>query len=145
MARDNTDPSVFWREYEEKCGEKVLAYGLGRYLGGWDGYPMPLWGLIIATEGSFRFQHFPNESWFAVIRKSARQEEKSFAIKRDDIISFVYWKEKKILKRIFFSTRPCFIIQYKKPDGSNGEVRLEVDEKGESIAAFFGSPGNTSL
>ena len=141
MARNNIDPAAFWREYEEKCGEKILSYGLGRYLGGWDEYAGPLWGVVIAAEGSFRFHHFPNENWFSAITRATvggkAPEEKSFAIKRKDILSIEYWKEKNILKQIFTASHPRLIIRYSRADGSTGEIQVEVDKKAESIAEIL--------
>jgi hypothetical protein len=67
MAKKRNDPEKFWREYEEKTGEKVLARTLGQYVSGWDEFgdlsAGPLWGLIIATSGGFRFHHFPQANW----------------------------------------------------------------------------------
>jgi hypothetical protein len=65
----------FWTGYEKRYGEKVFSHVLGKYLSGWPDYEYPLWGLLIATDGGFRFHHFPNEGWLqAQIRAASGAE-----------------------------------------------------------------------
>jgi hypothetical protein len=86
------DPEDFWREYGEKYGEKVLAYTMGQYLSGWAEYEGGFWGLLIATDGGFRFHHFPQENWLQALSRRSPwggkdPEEKTIFIPRDRIIS----------------------------------------------------------
>jgi len=80
FKKDEISPETFWREYEEKTGEKVLARGLGKYICGWEEFDKKqwngLWGLIINTSGGFRFHHFPQNSIFDALTQ--------FAAKRDE-------------------------------------------------------------
>ena len=68
FRKNEVDTEDFWRDYEEKIGEKVLVRSLGQYISGWEEFGGPrgrtLWGLIMATSGGFRFHHFPQVSWF---------------------------------------------------------------------------------
>ena len=141
MKRKTVDPKVFWKEYEEECGEKVLANCLGQYLSGWDDFQAPLWGLVIAAENSLRFHHFAEEGWFtSMIRTATRSdpdEEKTLEIRKENLLSVEYLTEKSLIKKILFPSHPHLVIRYTKPDGSTGEVKIEVDKKAEALAAVF--------
>jgi hypothetical protein len=106
----------FWTEYEKQHGEKVLAYVLGRYLSGWPEYPYPLWGLLIATDGGFRFHHFPHEGWIQALSRvttgSKPPQEKTIFIPRDRIRSAELRLEEKWWKKIITPHPPLLVIQY---------------------------------
>jgi hypothetical protein len=132
------DPADFWREYGEKLGEKVLAYSLGRLVSGWDEFTLPLWGLLIATGGGFRFHHFPQKNWLLDIIRAGRggeaAEEKIIFIPKEKIISSEFRTEKSVLKRLFLTVPPRLVIRYTAPGGGEGELTAETDNKAEAVA-----------
>jgi hypothetical protein len=136
--KDFQDPADFWREYEEKLGEKVLAYGLGRLVSGWDEFTLPLWGLLIASGGGFRFHHFPRQNWLLSIISTGTggdtAEEKTIFIPKEKIISSGFRTEKSMLKRLLFAVPPRLVIRYWTPGGVEAELVAEADNKAEAIA-----------
>ncbi|MDR1950553.1 MAG: hypothetical protein LBQ38_14280 [Spirochaetaceae bacterium] len=120
--KPDTDPAKFWREYGERYGEKVLAYSLGRYLSGWDGYDEPLWGLAIATDGGFRFHHFPHEGWLQALSRMTSggegPKEKTIFIPRDRLFSAELRIETSWLKKIFTPHPPILVIRYRTTAGT---------------------------
>ncbi|MCL2194108.1 MAG: hypothetical protein FWB78_12040 [Treponema sp.] len=131
MARARTQSAEnFWREYEETTGEKVLAHGMGQYVSGWQGFGVPnrrkpIWGLVIATSGGFRFHHFPqtggllgNFGTSGIVPK-----EKTIFIPRDRIVAAVLHKETKWYKRLLSPDSPFLRISY-LDESSGGEREL---------------------
>jgi hypothetical protein len=144
MTRKNErTPEEFWRDYEKQTGEKVLARGLGRYLSGWDEFDAaggnPLWGLLIATEGGFRFHHFPQTSWLdALSRFSSGWEaprEKTFFIPRTCIIAAKVRKETSWWKRVFAPAAPLLAIRYRNTEGAEAELLAETDSRADGLIA----------
>ena len=122
----------FWREYEEKTGEKVLARSLGQYMSGWEEFDSQkwtgIWGLLIATSGGFRFHHFPQGGWIEIFTRVGEYEppkEKTFFIPQKNIISAALIKETKWWKKIFSSSSPRLIIHYRDDAGNERELLLE--------------------
>ena len=120
----------FWSDYEEKTGEKVIAKSLGQYLSGWDEFAIPLWGLVIATSGGFRFHHFPHEGWFMILsRVSTGREppkEKTLFIPREAIKEAELIVEKRLWKKILASSRPILSIRC-NVDGIERNILFETD------------------
>ena len=119
LKKPEKSSDVFWREHEEKTGEKVLSRGLGKYVSGWDDFDQKkwngIWGLIITTSGGFRFHHFPQNSWMDALTRFAEKEqpkEKTIFIPSEKILSSELIQEQKGWKKIFSSFSPQFIIQY---------------------------------
>lgn len=119
FKKEETSPDTFWREYEEKTGETVLARGLGKYVSGWDEFDEKkwggIWGLIISTSGGFRFHHFPQNSWidaFTSFIKTDPPKDKTIFIPKEKIISSELFKETKWWKKIFSPTPPRLVIKY---------------------------------
>ena len=148
-GQKNKSPEDFWREYEEKTGEKVIARSLGQYISGWEefnGSPVnPIWGLVIATSGGFRFHHFPQTSWITVLSRLGSlndpPKEKTIFIPSDRIISAVLHKETKWYKRIFLPNAPHLVIRYCDDTGAEKELLLQTEYKSDGIAeALSGMP-----
>jgi hypothetical protein len=139
-------PEEFWRDYENQIGEKVLARSLGRYLSGWDEFDAagnrPLWGLLIAAEGGFRFHHFPQINWFdALFRIGSGREapqEKFFLIPRNRIAGAEIWKESSWWKRLLAPRPPLLVIRYRTAEGTEAELLAETDSQGERLIAALG-------
>jgi hypothetical protein len=78
FRKASKDPDDFWRDYEEKSGEKILSRALGQYISGWEEFDnqgwTSIWGLVIASSGGFRFHHFPQTSWFDALTRFSGQE-----------------------------------------------------------------------
>ena len=148
MAKKQKNPDDFWREYEEKIGEKVAARGLGQYISGWDEFDNPpgnpIWGLVIATSGGFRFHHFPQVSWLsAFVRFGSGEEvpkEKTIFIPGERIISAVLHRETKWYKRIFSSAVPRLVIRYRDEAGTEKELLFQVEYKPEGVAQALTPP-----
>jgi hypothetical protein len=115
----------FRMNYENRYGEKILAYVLGKYLSGWPDYKYSLWGLLIATSGGFRFHHFPQEGWLQVqVRVTTGTEfprEKTIFIPREQILSADLRLEKSWWKKILAYHPPMLAIRYRHSDPRNPE------------------------
>jgi hypothetical protein len=139
--KQNKSADDFWREYEEKIGEKVLAKSLGQYLSGWEEFDGagggPLWGLVIAAEGGFRFHHFPQSSWLDLLANfGSRREapkEKTFFIPRDRILSVELRRETRWWKKIFSSAIPVLVISYRNETEGERELLVQLDYRTEGI------------
>ena len=140
--KNDKTPDDFWREYEEQTGEKVIARSLGQYMSGWEEFDdrpgNPLWGLIIATSGGFRFHHFPQISWLSALARigspSDPPKEKTIFIPADRIISAVLHKETKWYKKIFSPDIPRLVIRYLDGYGVEKELLMQADYKSDGIA-----------
>ena len=120
IRKEEKSSDVFWQEYEEKTGEKVLARGLGKYISGWEEFDEKkwnnLWGLLITTSGGFRFHHFPRNSWIdalaARFSDAEQVKEKTIFVPKEKIISTQLIKETKWWKRILNPLPPRLVIRY---------------------------------
>ena len=143
-GKKNTNPEEFWKEYEAALGEKVLAYTLGQYLAGWAEYDPPLWGLLIATDGGFRFHHFPHEGWIQALSRLSTggdaPTEKTIFIPRDRILSAELRREKSLLKRIFIATQPRLVLSYLDSADAEAEFIAEADSKAALIVEKLQKP-----
>jgi len=139
FKKDEKSPDTFWREYEEKTGEKILARGLGKYVRGWDEFDKKrwngLWGLIINTSGGFRFHHFPQNSIFDALTQFAVNakeppKEKTIFLPQEKIISQELIKEEKLWKRLIFNSTPQLVINYRDEtsDKSGGKDKKLIFE-----------------
>jgi hypothetical protein len=130
-GKKDKDPREFWQAYEAGLGEKVLSFSLGQYLSGWAEHDPPLWGLLIATDRGFRFHHFPHEGWLQVLsRLSAggkEPTEKTIFIPRERIVRAELRRERSLLKRILFASRPRFVIRYRNDEDAEEEFIAEAD------------------
>ena len=124
----------FWREYEEKTGENVLARGLGKYVSGWDEFDEKkwncIWGLIIKTSGGFRFNNFPQNSWIDAFTHFAAKEppkEKTIFIPEEKIISSDFLIEKKWWKKFFSPSPPHLVIIYLDETGNERKMIFEAE------------------
>ena len=134
FKKEEKKPDIFWREYEEKTGEKVLTRGLGRYISGWNEFDEKkwnnLWGLLVNTSGGFRFHHFPKNSWIDALAWSAEKtppKEKTFFLPKEKIISSELIKETKWWKKLFSSCPPYYIVIYKDETEREKQLVFEAD------------------
>jgi hypothetical protein len=136
-GKKDADPREFWKEYEAALGEKVLSFSLGQYLSGWAEYDPPLWGLLIATDRGFRFHHFPQEGWLQILSRVSSggkaPTEKTMFIPRERIIRAELRRERSLLKRILFASRPRFVIRYRDDGGAEEEFIAEADSTATAI------------
>ncbi len=138
MANKN-DPAVFWREYEAKIGETILKYGLSRYVEGAEDQSEPLWGLSIATSGGFRFHHFPHQNWLSSLFRASGADgdgpvEKTFFIPKERLLGVEVMKEKSFIRKFFNGSQPRLILDYRRQDGTDGRVEVEIDMNADEIA-----------
>ena len=148
MKQNRKNPDDFWREYEENTGEKVLSRTLGQYVSGWDKFGPagrnPLWGLVIATSGGFRFHHFPQANWFTNLTGFGSgdepPQEKTIFIPADRIISAVLHRETKWYRKIFAPVSPSLVIRYRDEAGAEKELVLLVEYKTEGLAEAWHKP-----
>ena len=132
LRKTDQDPDEFWRDYEVKIGEKVLARSLGQYLSGWEEFDSKgltrLWGLVISTKSGFRFHHFPQQNWLDSFSRSRQEpDEKIFIIPRERLISAQLVKETCWWKKIFKSPSPQLIVSYRNEAGEEKRLLLEAD------------------
>jgi hypothetical protein len=130
-------PEEFWAQYEAALGEKVTAHALGRYLGGWDEYEPPLWGLLIVTERSFRFHHFAHDNWLTswLSRGEGIGKEKIIVIPAEHIAGVQFFGgQGPWWKRIFTDSRPVLAVRYRKDDGSEGLLHVETGPEAQPLA-----------
>jgi hypothetical protein len=140
-ARQRKSPEAFWQEYEEKTGEKVLARSLGQYVSGWDEFDpppgVPIWGLIIATSGGFRFHHFPQANWLTALASLGSGDdppkEKTIFIPSAQIVSAELRKETKWYRNIFSSNVPRLLIRYRNESGTLKELLLHAEHTSDSV------------
>jgi len=134
-------PESFWIEYEEKTGEKVLARGLGQYVSGWQEFGnnrgKPIWGLVIATSGGFRFHHFPQTGGLlgALGVNAAPPQEKTIFIPSNRIVSAVLHRETKWYKKLLSPDSPFLRIVYRgEASGEDKELRFSAVHQAEENA-----------
>jgi len=147
MAKKRKNPNDFWRDYEEKTGEKVLARSLGQYISGWDEFgdlsANPLWGLIIATSGGFRFHHFPQANWLTLLARFGSDneppKERTIFIPGEKIITVELFKETKWYRKFFFHDIPRLFICYRDEAGNEKELLLNADYKTDGLAEALGT------
>ncbi len=134
------EAAAFWKEYEEAHGEKVLAFNLGLYLKGCADIEYSLWGLLIATDGGFRFHHFPQESWISALSRVTSggggkgPKEVTLFIPAEKIISVECRIERNWLKKIFTASHPLFVLRYYSNDGREYELFAETDKGSVDVA-----------
>ena len=162
FRKNEKSPGEFWREYEAKTGEKVLAHSLGQYISGWEEFDREgwnaIWGLIIATTksaacgdtggaspGGFRFHHFPHTGWLeALSRLSSGAEppkEKTIFIPQDRIISAQLVKETKWWKKILCPSTPKLLICYRGDAGTERQLLLEAEYQSDTVAEQLANAG----
>lgn len=136
FRKPGPSPDIFWREYEEKIGEKITAYSLGKYLSGWEEFEQlnmtRIWGLIIVSAGGLRFHHFPQHYWFEAFSsydKNAALREKTFFIPKTQIIRARLMKESSWWKKIFLPSVPKLEIHFRDNPGNERRLLLEIDFK----------------
>ena len=120
FKKEEKTPDVFWQEYEEKTGEKILSRSLGKYISGWAEFDEKkwngIWGLLITTSGGFRFHHFPQNSWMDALTSrfyADRQiKEKTIFLPKEKIASMELTRETKWWKKLLTSSPPQLIIRY---------------------------------
>ena len=139
------NPDDFWREYEEKTGEKVLARSLGQYVSGWDEFEgqKGIWGLIIATSGGFRFHHFPQQSWLMALSQTVGREapkEKTIFIPKEKIISAQLVEESIWWKKLLKASIPRLLIHYHDEAGDKRQLWLEANQIQGDLAGSLTTP-----
>ena len=149
-AKRRKSPDDFWRDYEDKTGEKVLARSLGQYVSGWEEFDNPpgnpIWGLIIATSGGFRFHHFPQVNWLSALARLGSGEdapkEKTIFIPGARIVSAVLRRETKWYKKLFSPIPPHLLIRYLDEAGTEKELLLYAEHKPDGIAEALENCGS---
>lgn len=140
---DTNDPERFWRDYEEKVGERVLKYALGRLASGAEELEGPLWGLVIATEGGFRFHHFPSDNWLSLVFRASKNrgtpEEKTLFVPKERIVSAAAKRKQSLLQRIFAPVPPTLELRYCRSDGGEGIMLVEVDGDLDGLVQALGA------
>jgi hypothetical protein len=143
--KNEPNPDHFWQEYEEKIQEKVLAKSLGRYISGWNEYQEPLWGLLIATTGGFRFHHFPHEGWLIALTRittgGEAPKEKTIFIPNEKITSVELCVEKRWWKRLLMPSLPLLRIHYADLDGGDAMLIVETEVKARDVFSALESAG----
>jgi len=136
-SKSEQERETFWWEYEERYGEKVLASSMGRCLSGWPEFTKPLWGLVIATSGGFRFHHFSQPRPFSAIFRYAAggdvPKDRTAFIPKENILSAEYKRETTFLKRLLIPF-PWLVITYRNTAGGTAKLIAETDKHGQEVA-----------
>lgn len=149
MMETTNDTEAFWADYEKQTGEKVLARTLGHYISGWDEFGgTELWGLAIATDGGFRFHHFPHENWLMGLTRGSGKgtaKERTLFLPRESISSIVLRSPGPWWRNIFTPRSPALEIRYARLDGTEGLLVVETDQNAAAIVkALERAPGSGS-
>jgi len=132
-----TEVERFWRETEERLGERVLLYSLGQYLGGYGDVRSGAWGLFYISDSALHFQTFPNQNWFSTIfrsvtRNRARDQETTemeFTLPQASIREVQLHGERSLWKRVVAPQPPTVSVFYINEDGNESELRFLMDMK----------------
>jgi len=133
LRSEEKSPGDFWKELEEKIGEKVLERGMGKYISGWSDFNKAkqanISGLVVITSGGFRFYYFQHKSWFdAMIKNTGTDNAKEIEIfiPNERIVSTQLVKETKWWKKVFFSSVPLLVINFTNETGEAKELVFEA-------------------
>lgn len=142
FKRKETKPGDFWREYEEKTGEKILSHGLGQYLSGWREFEergwTEIWGLIMSTSGGFRFHHFPQRNWIeALAGNSETPKEKTIFIPGEKIISANLVEETRWWKKLLSHSPPRLVIRYRDEAENERALLIEAELNSSGLIGSF--------
>lgn len=118
------DAAKFWSDFEASTGEKVEAKTIGTYYER-NGDQRGLWGLLMLTDASFRFKHFPSENWIASLFRanrasSAPAREVEIVVPRRDLVALRVPK-RGFLARVFGPAFPRFEIAWREGEAERGE------------------------
>jgi hypothetical protein len=134
LRKEEKSSGDFWREYEEKTGEKLLDRGLGKYVLGWDEFDEKkwngIWGLIFTTTGGFHFHHFPQNNWIDALTQFAEKEppkEKLIFIPKEKVLSIEFIVEKIWWKKIFNPSPPHLVVMYTDDAGNKKKLLFEAE------------------
>ena len=129
--------TAFWRDYESKIGETILAYCLGKCIKGSKDLNPPLWGLLIVSSGGFRFHHFPHENWFQAMNRASFggeiPQEKTLYVSKERLLWADIKTEKSWWKSLLFPEPPLFLVRYFTEDGIEAELVAESDKKAAKL------------
>lgn len=144
FRKNETNPDDFWREYEEKTGEKIFARSLGQYISGWEEFDRTgwtaIWGLIISTSGGFRFHHFPQQNWFELFaRSSETPKEKTIFLPGEKIISADLIKETTWWKNILKHHPPRLVIRYRNEAENEQQLLFETEPRDTGLVTGLNS------
>jgi len=144
FKKEEKSSDTFWQEFTEKTGETVLERGLGKYVSGWEEFDKDkrggIWGLVINTSGGFRFHHFPQYTlpipgiapFLVTLSADSKDKPKEITIfiPKEKIISKKIIKEEKWYKRLFCSSAPQLVINYRDetPEESGGKDKKLIFE-----------------
>ena len=114
------DAAKFWSDFEAETGERVAAKAIGTYFPP-GGDERGLWGLLILTDASFRFKHFPNDNLiFGLFRprgKAPRDEAVDLALPLGGIIA-LREERRGFLARLLGSAFPRFELEWREGAGA---------------------------
>jgi hypothetical protein len=132
--RNEDDVRKFWVETEERIGERVLVYTLGRHIGGYADVQPGTWGLFYVSETTLHFQTFHSENWFSSIlrgrkRSQPTETEMEFHLPLSSLREVGVTRQKSWVRRIFAPEAPTIHAGYALPTGDEGELRFSMDLK----------------
>jgi hypothetical protein len=137
------EAAEFWSAFEKETGEKVVARGMGEYLGS-SGSDGGFWGLLVLTDKSFRFKHMPSDNWLrSIFKKAGRSSEPKrnldLTIPLGDIIA-VNAPRSGFLARLFAPAFPRVSVAY-RVDGEETLFAFTVDPSNALLPALIAAAG----
>lgn len=134
----------FWRDTEQRLGEKVHLYSLGQYLGGYGEVRPGCWGLFFISDSALHFQTFPNENWFGAIfrgvtrnRRQATESEMEFSLPQASISEVRLLSAPSWWKRLFSPQPPTVVVRYIDENGQEADLRFAMDMKVKEFIALL--------
>jgi len=118
------DAAKFWSDFEAETGEKVEAKAIGTYYER-GGDSQGLWGLLVLTDSSFRFRHFPSQNWLASLFRGNRPQEApatalEIVVPRRDIVA-VRTPKRGFFARVFGPAFPRFELAWREGEAERSE------------------------
>ena len=72
------DVEQFWKKKEEDIGEKIKGRSIAQFIGGYQNFSGPIWGILFYTESAFYFQTFPRRNLlFSFMRAEQPEREEN--------------------------------------------------------------------
>jgi hypothetical protein len=117
------DGAKFWERFEAETGERVAAKTIGTFYER-GGDERGLWGLLVVTDASFRFKHFPSDNMvlglFKVKGRSEPEAPVDIAVPLSSV-SALKEEERGFWKRIFGSAFPRFELAWREGEAVRSE------------------------
>ncbi len=133
MSETTKNPEQYWANLEREIGEKILFYTLGQSLTPMgEKQPVPIWGLFYITQTRLFFRHFPKSGKLSVFGFGGSptvDDPETFSVPRDTFVRVEILAKKKWWLRLFSSSMPAVVVEYRTEGGGTAEFRFILERK----------------